>query len=685
MNRPVGYICIRRSVLPALLIGALLGHLPAPAQAQLLNNGGFETGDLTGWTVLNRAGSDPSGAFTIGNNAIDANLTPNSPATPISELASVGAKSGAYYAVSDSLGPGTHVLLQPFTLPTTARAVLSFDMFVNDWNGAGALNANGPLDHNQRDGNNNLIPTQFARVDLLRNGADPFSTSPGDVLENLYLGVDPGTPANDYTAYQFDLSNIVSGGDTYQLRFAEADNQFPINMGVDNVRVSPATPEPGTLSLLLGMGIIGTAALRGHRRRRVSLSPAVSHRQRLDPDHLNPVSTHTRSLTMKTNNECLSSSPSDLEQRLLQAIDACDAARRREEEAQGRYLRADLRVRLLGVLALTIVVGTVALSTLKPVVAQGGYGPTLTQLANRLAAVEKRVADLEGKTKYITTGVDSNGYPATFFASCNVWILSGSGRTDNDTDSGAKYWGLGNLIIGYNEPRVRINDPNDRYGSHNLIIGSRQNYTSYGGLVAGEHNTISGANASVSGGQGNTASEAAASVSGGVGNIASGGGASVSGGESNKASGLFASVSGGENNIASGRAASVSGGESNIASGPHPASVSGGAYNEASGWNTSVSGGNSNTAREIYSSISGGSSNKTSGRYASVSGGYSNEASGTDSSVSGGNSNIASGQYASVSGGQSNTAGGTPLSGGDFTSILGGSGITVTKKFGHSP
>jgi hypothetical protein len=42
--------------------------------------------------------------------------------------------------------------------------------------------------------------------------------------------------------------------------------------------------------------------------------------------------------------------------------------------------------------------------------------------------------------------------------------------------------GLGNVVIGYNEPRGA---GDDRSGSHNLVIGSQNNFSSYGGFMAG--------------------------------------------------------------------------------------------------------------------------------------------------------------------------------------------------------
>ena len=42
--------------------------------------------------------------------------------------------------------------------------------------------------------------------------------------------------------------------------------------------------------------------------------------------------------------------------------------------------------------------------------------------------------------------------------------------------------------------------------SHNIVIGSTNRFTLYGGIVAGKMNTISGAYASLTGGYDNTAS-----------------------------------------------------------------------------------------------------------------------------------------------------------------------------------
>ena len=71
------------------------------------------------------------------------------------------------------------------------------------------------------------------------------------------------------------------------------------------------------------------------------------------------------------------------------------------------------------------------------------------------------------------------------FTGVNVQIVDGTDETEGVTN------GLGNLIVGYNELG---NNPNgdDRTGSHNIVGGSGSSYSSFGGLVVSQNNTISG-------------------------------------------------------------------------------------------------------------------------------------------------------------------------------------------------
>jgi len=333
---------------------------------------------------------------------------------------------------------------------------------------------------------------------------------------------------------------------------------------------------------------------------------------------------------------------------------------------------------------------------------------TEAEVDSLVASLQSQISSLQASVNQLTTllqNVTRAGNEITF-SGVNVHIVNATGTTDGTVN------GLGNLIVGYNELR---GSGDDRTGSHNIVVGSRLNYASYGGLVAGRSNTISGAYASVSGGAYNTASGSYASVSGGAYNTASGSYASVSGGYGNMASGSYASVNGGGYNTASANVTSVSGGDHNRAS-AYNASVSGGRNNIASGDYSFIGGGggvnveDGNQAFANYSAIlggfrnisgdpdlsyhnigekstvSGGAENTASGLYASISGGVQNTASSIAASVSGGRLNTASDFQSSVSGGQNNTASGSQssvsggrnnIASGDYSFIGGGGGVNV--------
>lgn len=157
---------------------------------------------------------------------------------------------------------------------------------------------------------------------------------------------------------------------------------------------------------------------------------------------------------------------------------------------------------------------------------------------SRIAVLEAQVAALQTLLADVTRITDPHtGQNTLQFKGINVQIVSGANATFGPPD------GTGNLIIGYNE--MRNDGTDDRTGSHMLVMGYENNYSSYGGIVSGFTNTVSGESASVLGGGFNTASGESASVSGGIGNTASGIGSSVSGGNYNTASGDDSTVSGG--------------------------------------------------------------------------------------------------------------------------------------------
>jgi hypothetical protein len=216
-----------------------------------------------------------------------------------------------------------------------------------------------------------------------------------------------------------------------------------------------------------------------------------------------------------------------------------------------------------------------------------------TTLQGQVATLTTSNATLGSRLQYVSVvGTDM------YITGANLNIVNGTGSTEGWAPDGHTHVnGLGNLIVGYNEKRPLIYDLdfNNRTGSHNIVVGQYQNFSSFGGLVAGFGNTINGAFSSVSGGYNNTAD---------------GDYSSVSGGQSNGAEGAYSSVSGGALNLAQSGVPPLGPPPNFFVTDPYPyygaTSVSGGVGNIASGWSSSVSGGYKNVASGDWASVSGG-------------------------------------------------------------------------------
>ena len=227
------------------------------------------------------------------------------------------------------------------------------------------------------------------------------------------------------------------------------------------------------------------------------------------------------------------------------------------------------------------------LSNSLPTALAQGYGTTLRSILQRISALETaqkttttaiasltgNVTTLNTKTKYLTTGIDRNGYPASYFTACNVYIQDGLGSTSGIPNDPLDFGlsephtnGLGNLIIGYNEPSsfVTQNGGNlveDQYtGSHNLVLGGGNQYSSFGAIVGGAVNYSDAPYGSILNGNLNECSGPVSTVVGGNANLASGPFGSVLGGAGNSATNNADTVSGGDGNVASGGNSTVSGG-----------------------------------------------------------------------------------------------------------------------------
>jgi Subtilase family/PEP-CTERM motif len=231
---------------------------------QLISNGGFETG-LTGWAVASSAGSGGSWFADTGRS------------TPLTGNPTVGPLSGTGYAVTDQVGPGVNALSQNYTVPSgTTSLTLSFDMFMNDWASSAG--------------------DETMKVLILGTGGNPV-TGAGTLL-TLFSGdtvVTGGVP-DPYVAYNFAITGFVPG-DTYILDYQETDTLFNMNVGVDDVSLNAAVPEPSSVALLLAalvaMGAFGWWRLEAIRRRGKLLLILVASALSSQPVHAqNPNRAH---------------------------------------------------------------------------------------------------------------------------------------------------------------------------------------------------------------------------------------------------------------------------------------------------------------------------------------------------------------------------------------------------------
>jgi hypothetical protein len=230
-----------------LLTFTLFTATLAPA-AQLIVNGGFESG-FSSWSRLDAAGSD--GTFQLQSGT-------SSPANGITVPAPPGPTIAA---MTDSQGPGSHVLYQDIVVPGSGSWTFSVSLFLGNRATAYSTPATLAFD----------TPTlnQQFRVDLIKTSADLFSVAAADVLQNLYQ-THVGDPlVSGYFTVTSNLTTLfqANAGQTIRLRFAEVDNVNLFEAGVDNVSVSDAAAVPEPSTLWAGFVLAGLMAVQLIRRR----------------------------------------------------------------------------------------------------------------------------------------------------------------------------------------------------------------------------------------------------------------------------------------------------------------------------------------------------------------------------------------------------------------------------------
>jgi hypothetical protein len=212
-----------RSALVAVAAAlALCSLFPVGASAATVVNGDFETGNLSGWTLINPGEEGEGGWFAYSGTASP--LTAGNPEPRVVPAP----PQGNFAAISDQQGAGTHILYQDLALEPNANHTLSMLVYYRSYAPIIA-----PDSLSFEEGAN-----QQYRVDVMRAGSSPTSVSPADVLATVYRTL-PGAPESlTPTAVSVDLSPFA--GQAVRIRLAEVDNQLYFNAGADAIAISTA-------------------------------------------------------------------------------------------------------------------------------------------------------------------------------------------------------------------------------------------------------------------------------------------------------------------------------------------------------------------------------------------------------------------------------------------------------------
>jgi hypothetical protein len=213
-----------RGGLAALLITLALGLFASTALAASVTNGGFETGDFTGWTKATTCIFDSSATadwFVYSGTA--------SPSTSRSIDAP---PEGTYAATTDQVGPATEILYQDIALEAASTHSLSFQVYYNSE--APLVTPNSLACQDPAVGQN-----QQYRIDVMNPAAPLDSVAAGDVLATIFQTQDSDPQVLAPTLITFDLTPFA--GQTVRLRFAQAVNINFFRAAVDDVQIE-STP-----------------------------------------------------------------------------------------------------------------------------------------------------------------------------------------------------------------------------------------------------------------------------------------------------------------------------------------------------------------------------------------------------------------------------------------------------------
>jgi hypothetical protein len=206
------------------IFAALIGA--SSASAATVINGGFETGTFEGWNLYE------------SNNGVTWEVEEAEESLP-------APFSGTFLATSAQVEPGTVILSQDIALEPNSSHQLQL---------AFAYSSDAPIiipAPDTLEAENEAIPNQQVRIDVMKPTAPITSVDPSDILATVFASSEsenveevPGEEPEPFLEPRLlnaDLSQFA--GQTVRLRIAVAVTEAPLEAYVDNVSVT-STPNP---------------------------------------------------------------------------------------------------------------------------------------------------------------------------------------------------------------------------------------------------------------------------------------------------------------------------------------------------------------------------------------------------------------------------------------------------------
>lgn len=208
----------------AIVAVALASLAPGTARAEQIVDGGFESGDFTGW----------EGWWATGAGDW---YTYEGTEPPIPhERGAVAVQpppQGKFAAIADQLNPETQVLFQDLQLEPGTAYKLSLLAYYDSYS---ALTTPSPNTLSVDEEVLGPKPNQQFRIDVMEPDSAPDSVNPADILLNLFHTRNGGPRRMEPTRFVGDLGPFA--GQAVRLRIAVAVTEEVLSAGVDAIALS---------------------------------------------------------------------------------------------------------------------------------------------------------------------------------------------------------------------------------------------------------------------------------------------------------------------------------------------------------------------------------------------------------------------------------------------------------------